>query len=240
MLKVPTLSSWPKQQMAAISAILGGVALLLDTISRIDTLQRMFRWSHYMAWSNHILGIIGSVFIVLGVIQYITARRSTTYCLRAGHVSIENCSLSGSLDVLLGQTHRVAVVSFLNDPHSAKPAKLTNVVARLTYYDSNGTSYYTIDNGLWKPSSSIQWEMRIGESASVVVAVQHATGKATAIGFQPYVPDQPLEKYQTELRDGKGEVEITLSHYLSQDERANERFRFALNTGKHFSIEPTR
>ena len=213
------------------------MVLLLDTVGRLQTAMRIVRWFNPMLFSLHILSFIGAAFIFLGIVQYTLARDRAVQRLQLAHLSVERCSVSASLAITPGDSNRVAWAQFLNDPKASEPTQLANLMARVVYYDSEGVAYLNVDAGLWKPNSWIQYQTSIGDSESLEIALQDASGKAFTIGFTPQGPYDPYRQFRADLKEGPGEVHVILSHLVRQGERQNQEFRFRLTTGSEFRIE---
>ena len=230
-----------KRKHPEIWMILAGVLFVLDEVGRVQTLVRILGWFNSMVWPHHILSVIGVIFTVVGIVQFLTSCHSVLSPLCVDHLVIESCSVSSSLAIEPGSTHRVAIVEILNDPRASNPTKAGNLTAKLIYYDSPKIAYRNVEYGLWKPDSSLQQEIWIGGTASLVIAVQDATGRGFTIGFTPQsfdkIHESLLRRFEANLNNGTNTVKVILSYNNEQGKRENQHFTFALTIGKDLRIE---
>lgn len=165
------------------------------------------------------------------------------------HSSVERCAYASPAGISPGNTHQFALADFLNDPACSGRGYVRRLFAKISYCDANGSTYLTVEKGLWKDGSSNAY-LGIGESKQLVLAIMDADGNALTVDHKvsenPYSEhyEEVYSPFQVALRGGPGSVLVRLT-YSYEPESAfgaipiaqGQAFRFKLIVGKQAQLE---
>lgn len=240
--------------------------MILDGISRIQTFMKVVDWARTVRWPDHVLAIVGGVFVIVGVVQHFALKIKAAKqpvkpeadpkppeppaYLKVEGCIIRVCSFQEPNKLLPGTTHRAAKIDFLNDPQSPTRGYARSVFAKITYFDSDGKAYLNVERGMWNDGSCGVY-LGIGDSKRLVLAIMRADGNAFTIdheaGPNPYAEHYEVvySPFQVPLRSGAGKVSVRLSYSYEPEHwfgaipaPQGQLLWFTLTVGKLLQLKP--